>query len=166
LVLAAAAMLVVAALGGLSAVLAVQRRANADLSAKNRELDDERAKVEKRFELAQKAIALFHTGVSEEALLQNAEFTELRTKLLKEAARFYADLEKLLAGQTDTKSRKALAAAYFQLAELTLKIGDKQRRWRSTARRWRCGGSWQPQKGRTWRPSWTWPAAWRRWVCC
>ena len=30
------------------------------------------------------------------------------------------------AGQTDAKSRKALAAAYFQLGELTDKIGDKK----------------------------------------
>jgi len=124
--LGAAAALVVAAVGGLSAVLAVQRRANADLAAKNAELADEQAKVEERFELAQKAIALFHTGVSEEMLLQNAEFKELRTKLLKQAAGFYADLEKLLAGQTDAKSRQALAAAYFQLGELTNKIGDKK----------------------------------------
>jgi tetratricopeptide (TPR) repeat protein len=125
LALGAAAVLVVAAVGGLGAVLAVQRRANADLAAKNRELADERAKVQERFELAQKAIALFHTGVSEDMLLKNAEFKELRRKLLKEAAGFYADLEKLLAGQTDAKSRKALAAAYFQLGELTDKIGSK-----------------------------------------
>jgi tetratricopeptide (TPR) repeat protein len=107
-------------------VLAVQRRANADLAAKNAELADEQAKVEARFELAQKAIALFHTGVSEDALLRNPQFKVLRTKLLKEAAAFYADLEKLLAGQTDAKSRQALAAAYFQLGELTDKIGDKK----------------------------------------
>src|SRR5262249_33503905 len=71
-------------------------------------------KVEARFELAQKAIKTFHTGVSEEALLKNPEFKQLRTKLLKEAAGFYADQEKLLAGQTDAKSRKALAASYFE----------------------------------------------------
>jgi hypothetical protein len=46
---------------GLSAVLAVQTRANAAL-------EDERAKTEKRFELAQKAIATFHTDVSEDML--------------------------------------------------------------------------------------------------
>jgi serine/threonine protein kinase/tetratricopeptide (TPR) repeat protein len=138
--LAAAAALAVAVVGGLTAVLAVQRRANADLAAKNSELADEQAKVEarnqeladeqakvqERFELAQKAIALFHTGVSEDVLLRNAEFKELRTKLLKQAAGFYADLEKLLARQTDAKSRKALAAAYFELAELTDRIGDKK----------------------------------------
>jgi tetratricopeptide (TPR) repeat protein/tRNA A-37 threonylcarbamoyl transferase component Bud32 len=139
LALLAAAVLAVAALGGLVAVLWVQQRANADLAAKNHELADEQAKVEARnkeladeqakvqarFELAQKAIALFHTGVSQDALLKNPQFKELRTKLLKAAAAFYADLENLLAGQTDAKSRKALAAAYFQLGELMDKIGTK-----------------------------------------
>jgi len=104
----------------------VANLARADLAAKNAALAEEQAKVEARFELAQKAIALFHTGVSEDMLLKNAEFKELRTKLLKEAAGFYADLEKLLAGQTDAKSQKALAAAYFQLGELTGKIGDQK----------------------------------------
>jgi tetratricopeptide (TPR) repeat protein len=138
--LGAAASLALAALGGLSAVLAVQARARYDLEAKNaelsaeqakvearnRELADEKTKVEQRFELAQKAIALFHTGVSEDMLLKNAEFKDLRTKLLKEAKGFYEDLEKLLAVQTDAKSRKALAAAYFQLGELIDKIDDKK----------------------------------------
>jgi tetratricopeptide (TPR) repeat protein len=126
LALAATAVLAVAVVGALVAVLAVQRQANDDLAAKNAELADEHARVEARFELAQKAIALFHTGVSEDALLRNPQFKDLRTKLLKEAASFYADLEKLLARQTDVKSRKALATAYFQLGELTDKIGDKK----------------------------------------
>jgi serine/threonine protein kinase/tetratricopeptide (TPR) repeat protein len=104
----------------------VATRARADLAAKNDALADEQAKVQERFELAQRAIALFHSGVSEDALLKNPRFKKLRTKLLKEAAGFYEDLEKLLAGQSDAKSRKALAAAYFQLAELTDKIGDKK----------------------------------------
>ncbi len=99
-------------------------RARDDLAAKNAELADEQAKVQARFDTAVKAIETFHTGVSEDALLKNAEFKELRTKLLKEAARFYEELDKLLAGQTDPKSRKTLAVGYFQLAELTQKIGD------------------------------------------
>ncbi len=98
---------------------------NRELADKNSALASEQAKVQARFELAQKAIATFHTGVSEDMLLRNDQFTELRTKLLKEAAGFYADLEKLLAGQTDTQSRKALAAGYFQLAELTFKVGSR-----------------------------------------
>ena len=76
--------------------------------------------------MAQKAIATFHTGVSEDALLKNDSLKELRTKLLKEAAGFYADLEKLLAGKTDAKSRKLLAVGYSQLGELTEKIGDQK----------------------------------------
>ncbi len=126
LALAAAAVLAAEVFGGLSAVLAVQRRANADLAAKNYELASSSAKVQERFDLALKAIALFHTGVSEDILLKNAEFEGLRTKLLKEAASFYADLAKRLAGHTDAKSQQALAAAYFQLGELTDKIGDQK----------------------------------------
>jgi tetratricopeptide (TPR) repeat protein len=104
--------------GGLTAVVAVQRRANVELA-------DEQAKVQERFDMAVKAIETFHTGVSEEALLKNPQLNELRTKLLKQAAGFYANLEKLLAGQTDVKSQKTLAAGYFQLALLTEKIGEK-----------------------------------------
>jgi tetratricopeptide (TPR) repeat protein len=123
--LGAAAALVLALVGGLSAVLAVQQRANADLAVKNKELADEQAKVQARFELAQKAIATFHSGVSEDVLLKNAQFKDLRTRLLKEAAGFYDDLEKLLEGQTDAKSRRLLAEGYFHLGELTEKIGSR-----------------------------------------
>jgi tetratricopeptide (TPR) repeat protein len=123
--LGAAAALVVAALGGLTAVLAVQRQANHQLEAKNSELAEQKAQAEARFEMAQKAIATLHTGVSEDFLLKNPEFKELRTKLLKDAAGFYSDLEKVLAGKTDAKSRKLLADGYFQLGDLTAKIGDQ-----------------------------------------
>jgi tetratricopeptide (TPR) repeat protein len=124
LMVAAAVVLAVAVVGGLSAVLGVQRRANADLAAKNVELADEQAKVEQRFELAQKAIAKLHTGVSEDMLLKSDQFKEPRTQLLKEAADFYGDLEKLLEGKADAKSRRLLAEGYFQLAELTGQIGS------------------------------------------
>ena len=126
LVIGAAAVLALAAVGGLAAVLAVQRQANVQLEAKNAQLAEQQAEVEARFETAQKAIATLHTGVSEDFLLKNAEFKELRTKLLKEAAGFYADLEKLLAGKADAKSRKLLADGYFQLGELTEKVGDQK----------------------------------------
>ncbi len=91
---------------------------------KYREAETARAAVEARCETAQRALALFHTGVSEDFLLKKIEFTALRTKLLKEAAGFYAELEKLLAGKTDARSRKLLAEGYFQLGDLTAKIGD------------------------------------------
>ena len=106
----AAALLLVALLAGITGTtwgLIRAERASAELAAKNLRLAEEQAKVQARFELAQKAIALFHTGVSEDMLLKNPQFKELRTKLLKEAAEFYADLEKLLAGQRDARSRRA-----------------------------------------------------------
>jgi tetratricopeptide (TPR) repeat protein len=129
LAVAAGTVLAMAAVIGLTTVLEVQRQSNIGLAAKNAQLADEQAKVQARFELAQKAIAMFHTGVSKDALLKNAQFKELRTQLLTEAAGFYADLEKLLAGQTDDQSRKALAAAYFQLGELTSDIASKPEAW-------------------------------------
>jgi tetratricopeptide (TPR) repeat protein len=103
-------------------LMAVGTLAQGDPAAKKAALADEQAGAE----LALKAIAVFHTSVSEDALLKNPEFRELRTKLLKEAAGFYADLEKLLAGKTDAKSRKLLATGYFQLGDLTAKIGDQK----------------------------------------
>jgi serine/threonine protein kinase len=128
----AASVLAVALVGGLTAIVAVQRRANAELAdeqakveARNLELAAEQVKVQARFDTAVKAIETFHTGVSEEALLKNPQLQELRAKLLRQAAGFYGDLEKLLAGQTDAKSRKALASGYVQLADLTEKIGDQ-----------------------------------------
>jgi eukaryotic-like serine/threonine-protein kinase len=118
---AAAGVVVVALAGsvfGMGIYLRAQAKANAELA-------EEQARAEARFQIAQKAIATFHTGVSEDMLLRNDQFRDLRTKLLREAAGFYAELEKLLAGQTDARSRKMLAAGYFQLAELTEKIGSQ-----------------------------------------
>jgi tetratricopeptide (TPR) repeat protein len=123
--ISASAALVLALLGGLCAVLYVQHRANIDLESKNHQLTEQQGELEARFELAHKAIATFHTGVSEDALLKNGELTHLRTRLLQEAAAFYGDLQKLLVGKTDDKSRRLLAGGYYQLAELTDKIGDK-----------------------------------------
>jgi tetratricopeptide (TPR) repeat protein len=114
---AAAAVLACVVVGGLGGVVLLQRRANAALAA-------ERQRAEARFELARKAIATFHTRVSQDALLRNAELKGLRTSLLKQAAGFYADLQGLLAGQTDAESRRLLADGYFELGELTAKIGE------------------------------------------
>jgi tetratricopeptide (TPR) repeat protein len=114
---AGAAVLACVVVGGLGGVVLLQRRANAALAA-------ERQRAEARFELARKAIATFHTGVSEDAVLRNDELKGLRTSLLKQAAGFYADLQGLLEGQTDAESRRLLADGYFQLGELTAKIGD------------------------------------------
>ena len=121
----AASLVLLAVLSGLGAVVAVQARSNRALAEKNAELAKAQAKVQARFELAQKAIKTFHTGVSKDALLKNDQLRGLRTMLLKEAAGFYTDLEKLLEGQTDFRSRQALSDGYGELADLTGSIGSR-----------------------------------------
>ena len=69
---AGAALLV--ALAGTAAVLAVQTRANASLMAANAELAAANERDRARFALAQEAIRTYHTGVSEDVLLKQAEF--------------------------------------------------------------------------------------------
>ncbi len=93
-----------------------EQKANADLSAAN-------AKVEARYDLAVDAIKTFHTGVSEDFLLKEEKFKDLRNRLLKSASDFYGKLGALLGKETDVASRRALAQSNFELAELTRKVG-------------------------------------------
>ena len=118
----ATAVALMAAVVGLSAVLAVQTkaraavarslenetRANAALAASNAELTRSRAAVQDRYDLAVAAIQTFHTGVSEDFLLKQDQFKELRDRLLKSAADFYGRLGALLGKETDLASRRAL----------------------------------------------------------
>ncbi len=113
------------ALAGLVAVLGVQTRANAQLTAKNAELDASVKRETERFNLAMDAIKLFHGDVSEDLLLKEKEFEKLRAKLLRGAAGFYGKLDRLLAGQSDDASRAALGKAYAELGKLTGDIGTE-----------------------------------------
>jgi serine/threonine-protein kinase len=122
---------------GLSAVLAVQTQANAQLSASlnrekavsrelvasNQELARAKTAVQARYDLAVDAIKTFHTGVSEDFLLKQDQFKELRDRLLKSAADFYGKLGALLGKETDVASRRALAQSNFELAELADTVG-------------------------------------------
>jgi serine/threonine-protein kinase len=131
---AAASLLV--AFAGLTAVIAVQNQANAALTDANRRLEsanrrevkantDLKAANERersRFALAQEAIRTFHTGVSEDLLLKQKEFTALRTKLLRGARDFYQKLERLLEGHADRESRVSLGRAYREVGELSAQI--------------------------------------------
>jgi len=133
----AAAVALLAGVVGLFAVLVVQTqakteiaralgretRANKALAAANQELSRSRAAVQARYELAALAIKTFHTGVSEDFLLKEEKFKELRDRLLKSASEFYGKLSALLGKETDRASRRALAAANFALAGLTAKVG-------------------------------------------
>jgi serine/threonine-protein kinase len=121
----AATSAVLVALAGMFSVLVVQARANSDLSRSNNALAAANKRERERFSLAMDAVKLFHGEVSEDFLLKEKPFQELRTRLLRGAAGFYNKLGDLLAGQTDRPSRMALAHAYDELAELTDKIGSK-----------------------------------------
>ncbi len=125
---AAAALLV--GVAGLSAVLAVQSAslkretaANTALADANRELTRSKAAVQTRYDLAVDAIKAFHTGVSEDFLLKEEKFKELRNRLLKSASDFYGKLGALLGRETDLASRRALTQSNFELAELTRRVG-------------------------------------------
>jgi serine/threonine-protein kinase len=134
----AAPVVILVALAGLGAVLAVQarandrlRRANASLETANAEVRRVNAELEaanrrerERFDLATEAIRRYHTGVSEDVLLKQDQFKDLRDRLLRDAAAFYQKLEGLLSGQTDPRSRRALGRAYEEVGELTDKIGS------------------------------------------
>ena len=63
-------------------MLAVQTRANADLKAANTDLAASNEREPARFMLAQEAIRMFHTGVSEDLLLKQKDFRELRTQVV------------------------------------------------------------------------------------
>ena len=102
---AAAALL--AGVVGLTAVLAVQARANLALSDKNSALLAANAKIAARYNLAVDAIATFHTGVSKDFLLREEKFKDLRDRLLNSAAGFYEKLGALLEG----RHRPVLAAS-------------------------------------------------------
>ena len=147
----AASAAVLVAMVGLSAILAVQSRANAALDAKNRALTaaneretkanadlresnrqkdaanavlaEANARVQARFELAREAIRAFQSGVSEDEMLKEDRLKPLRDKLLRSAVGFYERLEVLLQGQSDRASRAILAQSYTEVGWLIGRIG-------------------------------------------
>ena len=116
-----AALLIVV---GLSAVLAVQARANAHLAEKNDELAMANDRERHRFNLALDAIGLFHGELSQDLILKEAQFKPLRTKLLGGATDFYTRMESQIADQDDPASQAALARVYSQLGELHTTLGN------------------------------------------
>ncbi len=136
----AAAVALVAGVVGLSAVLAVQTQAKADiarslanetrantaLAAANSKLTRSQAAVQARYDLAVDAIKTFHTGVSEDFLLKQEQFKEVRDRLLKSASDFYGKLGALLGKESDLASRRALWQANYEVAELTGKVGKPE----------------------------------------
>ncbi len=96
-----------------------EQNANTDLAAAN-------AKVNARYDLAVEAVKTFHTGVSEDFLLKEDKFKDLRNRLLTSAQEFYKKLCDSFGKESDRQSRRALAQSTFDLAELTRKVGRSQ----------------------------------------
>jgi serine/threonine protein kinase/tetratricopeptide (TPR) repeat protein len=136
----AVAVALVAGVFGLSAVLAVQTRAKADLAASlkretsvntaladsNAELTVSRAAVQARYDLAVEAIKTFHTGVSEDFLLKQEQFKDVRDRLLKSASDFYGRLGALLGKESNLASRRALWQTNYEVAGLTGTVGKPE----------------------------------------
>jgi eukaryotic-like serine/threonine-protein kinase len=139
-VVSAALVAVLASVVGLTAVLVIQTqakdalarslgretKANTALAAANAELGRSKAAVQARYDLAFEAVRTFHTGVSEDFLLKEDQFKELRDRQLKSAGDFYEKLGSLLGAESDLASRRALAQAEFEVAELTAKVGRRE----------------------------------------
>ena len=169
----AASMVLLTVLGSLAIVVALQSlnnarllesldremRARLDLAAANDRLVESRAAVEARYDLAVDAIKTFHTGVSEDFLLKEEKFKELRDRLLKSASEFYGRLGALLGKQTDPAARRALAQANFEVAVLTVQVGRTEAALRRTGRCWPGARSWRPSCRVTSRPRSTSAAA-------
>jgi tetratricopeptide (TPR) repeat protein len=143
----AAGLVLLTLLAGLAAVVVVQTRAkgaiaraleneteanralgvaNESLATANTELARSKAAVQARYDLAVQAIKTFHTGVSEDFLLKEPQFKELRDRLLKSASDFYHKLGALLGKESDSASRRALWQANYEVAELTAKVGAQE----------------------------------------
>jgi tetratricopeptide (TPR) repeat protein/tRNA A-37 threonylcarbamoyl transferase component Bud32 len=124
--LGASAVTVVLTVGGLAAVLVVQRRANAEQGRKNAELAAANERERQRFDLAMEAVGAFHTGASEDVLLKQSEFEPLRKKLLGGAAEFYRKLQGQLGDAADARSHAAMAKAYAGLGGAARAVGSTE----------------------------------------
>jgi serine/threonine protein kinase/tetratricopeptide (TPR) repeat protein len=100
--------------------------ANAGLAQANDQLKQANGKIEMRYNLALDAIKTFHTGVSEDFLLKQNKFKELRDRLLKSASDFYGKLRNLLDRENDFAARRELLQANFEVANLTDMVGRKE----------------------------------------
>ena len=103
--------------------------------------------MQARYDLAVEAIKTFHTGVSEDFLLKQDQFKELRDRLLNSAADFYGKLGALLGKETDVASRRALEQSNFELAELTRKVGRIEAALAAHQATLAAGRRWRPRPG-------------------
>ncbi len=118
-----AAGLLLALITGLAGVTWQWRQAVANLKmaeAANR-------KAQARFDLAMEAVQAFTAGASEDVLLREKQLAGLRQRLLEGSLFFYDRLAGLLEEETDRASRRSLAQAVYDAAELNGRIGRREK---------------------------------------
>ena len=118
-----AAGLLLALAGGLIGVTWQWRQAEANLSA----AEAANRKAQARFGLAMESVQAFTTGASEDVLLREKQLASLRNKLLEGSLTFYDRLAASLEGETDRASRRSLAQAMYDAAELNGRIGRRNK---------------------------------------
>lgn len=96
---------------------------NEKLDQKNVELTEARNMAESRFGIALEAIEKYYTGASEDVLLREPRFNELRVGLLTDALTFYKELQQLIELAEPSHQTKALADAYLAIGEISNDIG-------------------------------------------
>ena len=116
----AVAALAAGLLGALVAGMAGVTLAWREASANNR-------KAEARSRLAMEAVRSFTSGASEDVLLREKQLSRLRNKLLEGSLTFYDRLAGLLTNEKDVASRRSLAQAIFDAAELNGRIGRRDK---------------------------------------
>jgi serine/threonine-protein kinase len=123
LVSSLATSLLLTLVGGLAGVMWQWRQAVANLAA----AESANGKAQSRFGLAMDAVQAFTAGASEDVLLREKQLEGLRKKLLDGSLNFYERLTVSLEGETDRTSRRALARAVFDAAELNGRIGRSEK---------------------------------------
>jgi eukaryotic-like serine/threonine-protein kinase len=114
---AVAAVLLIAAVVGLSSGTILLGRANARTEAARR-------KAEENFQLARKAVDHYFTVVSESKLLDVPGLQPLRKQLLEATRSYY---ENFLGQRADDRSVRAeLAASYYRVALITTTLGPRE----------------------------------------
>ncbi len=110
------------ALAGAAAVVVVQDRSNRSLVRSNRRLE-----VTNR--LALDAIQAYYSGTSEDILLQQPQFEDLRARLLETPLEFYKRLSLILeAGDGgDSRARADIGEACVRVAEINNLIGSREK---------------------------------------
>ena len=106
---------VLVAVVGLTAVLAVEAKANRSLTAKNLEPTAANVKAEMRFELGREAIKTFHTGVSEDFLLKEDKFQNCARSRSAKRPTFMANWRNCWRGRPTWHPCAALGNEYDEL---------------------------------------------------